>query len=32
MRNSERELLDSWVQEHPCERLIDIGMYTTQNK
>jgi hypothetical protein len=24
MRNSERELLDSWVQEHPCERLIDI--------
>ena len=26
MRNNERELLDSWVQEHPCERLIDIGM------
>lgn len=25
MRNSEHELLDRWSQDHPCERLLDIG-------
>lgn len=30
MRNNERELLDSWIQEHPCERLLDIGTVCTQ--
>lgn len=25
MRNSEIELLDRWGQDHPCERLLDVG-------
>ena len=25
MRNSEHELLEVWGQDHPCERLLDIG-------
>jgi hypothetical protein len=24
MRNNEREILDAWSQDHPCERLLDI--------
>ena len=26
MRNNERELLDRWGQDHPCERLLDVGI------
>lgn len=26
MKNNEQELLDCWSREHPCERLLDIGI------
>ena len=32
MRNNEKELLGSWVQEHPCERLLDIGATRTNTR
>ena len=25
MRNSEQDLFERWGQEHPCERLLEIG-------
>ena len=25
MRNSEKELFEYWGQDHPCERLLEIG-------